>query len=151
MAPIRANIGQSSVHGVWSYQGSKPFVDHGRVYASMGNTVICTDAATGKVLWSRAFGDKTRALLDSALTPPSIVNGKVFVGSSTGAVYALSEMTGDVLWKVDVGEAVVFQPAVVGGRVYVATGNGSIYALNTLDARDDGWRMWGGTSLHNGL
>jgi Ca-activated chloride channel family protein len=152
MSMTRANLGQGSVHGVWAYQGSKPFVDRGRVFSSMGNTVICTDAESGKVLWTRTIdADKTRAQLDSSLTPPAIVNGKVFVASIFGEVLALSAQTGDTLWSVDVGEPVAFQPVIARGRVYVATNNGSVFSFETGDARDDGWDMWGGTSLHNGI
>lgn len=152
MKMTMANLGQASVHGIWAYQGSKPFVDRGRLYTSMGNAVISTDAVTGRVLWRRTLDEsKPGALLDSALTPPAIVNGKVFVGLSRGEVVALSAESGGVLWKVALGEPVVFQPAVSGGRVYVSTNNGSVYCLETGDPRDDGWRMWGANSTHNGV
>ena len=152
ISKTRANLGKGSVHGVWAYQGSKPFVDRGRVFSSMGNTVICTDVETGKVLWTRTFDvDKTRAQLDSSLTQPAIVNGKVFVASIFGEVLGLSAQTGEKLWSVDIGEPVAFQPAIAGGRVYVATNNGSVFSFETGDSRDDGWHMWGGTSLHNGI
>jgi Ca-activated chloride channel family protein len=157
ISKMRSNLGKGSVHGVWAYQGSKPFVDRGRVFSSMGNTVICTDAESGKVLWTRIIGvyktdaDKTRAQLDSSLTPPAMVNGKVFVASIFGEVLALSAQSGDTLWSVDIGEPVAFQPVIARGRVYVATNNGSVFSFDTGDARDDGWHMWGATSLHNGL
>jgi len=152
MIMTRSNLGQGSVHGVWAYQGSKPFIDRGRVFSSMGNAVICTDALSGKVLWTRTLdADKTRAQLDSSLTPPAIVNGKVFVASIFGEVLALSAQTGDTLWSVDIGEPVAFQPAIARGRIYVATNSGSVFSFDTGDTRDDGWRMWGATSRHNGL
>src|SRR5207253_6039002 len=37
MDMARANIGQASVHGIWAYQGSKTFIDHSRLYGSMGD------------------------------------------------------------------------------------------------------------------
>ena len=148
---MRANLGQASVHGVWEYQGSKSFVDQGRLFSSMGDKVISVDPKTEKIVWSRTLhDDKNFAVLDSELTPPAIVNGKVFVGTRSGEVIALSEKTGDVIWRVKIGEPVVFQPAVVGGRVYVSTAAGTIFCLNTGDRRDDGWLMWGGGGSHNG-
>jgi outer membrane protein assembly factor BamB len=148
---MRANLGQASVHGVWEYQGSKSFVDQGRLFSSMGDKVISVDPKTEKVVWSRTLhDDKDSAVLNSELTPPAIVNGKVFVGTRSGEVIALSEKTGDVIWRVKIGEPVVFQPAVVGGRVYVSTAAGTIFCLNTGDRRDDGWLMWGGNGSHNG-
>lgn len=149
VAMMRGNLGQASVHGVWEYQGSKSFVDKGRLFSSMGDKVVSVDPKTEKVVWSRTLHDG--ALLDSQLTPPAIVNGKVFVGTRSGEVIALSEKTGEVVWKVKIGEPVVFQPAVVAGRVYVSTASGTIFCLNTGDKRDDGWLMWGGNGSHNGV
>ncbi len=149
MAPAMANLGQASVHGIWSYQGSKPFVYRGRLYSSMGNRTMSVEPESGKAIWSRELG-KDSAAIDEALTPPAMVNGKVFVGTSKGDVYALSAETGAVLWKVNVGEPVVFQLTVAQGRVYAATSQGSLICLNTGDARDDGWYMWGATAQHNG-
>ncbi len=151
MAPAQANLGQASVHGIWSYQGSKPFVVNGRLYSSMGDTTQCVDAASGRVLWSRNLRDVRRpGYPDDILTPPAVVNGKLFVGTRWGLVYALSAETGEVIWKVDIGEPVSFQPAVAMGRVYVGTDRGSIFCLETGDPRDDGWMMWGGNARHNG-
>jgi Ca-activated chloride channel family protein len=146
IAPAQANLGQASVHGIWAYQGSKPFASGGRLYSSMGDETRSTDIKTGKVIWSRKMPAKD----EGVLSPPAIVNGKVFVGTASGEVYALSASTGDVLWKAELGEPVAFQPIVANGRVCVGTNSGSLYCLNTGDARDDGWPMWGGSAAHNG-
>jgi Ca-activated chloride channel family protein len=147
-----ANLGQGSVAGVWSYQGSRPFVVSGRLYTAMGDTVKCLDPRTDKVLWKRALRhkDDKGPLVDSAVTPPAVVNGKLFVGTVRGEVVCLAADTGRVLWKATVGEPIQFQPAVVGGRVYVSTSTGSLFCLETQDSRDDGWAMWGGNAAHNG-
>lgn len=152
MVAVSANIGQASVHGVWAYQGSKPFVDKGRIYLAMGDKVMSTDPKTQNVIWSRSLRDNSgAALLNSELTPPVIVNGKIFVGSRSGDVFAVSETTGEVLWKVHVGEPIVFQPAVAGGHIYVPTMAGNLYRFDTGDKRDTGWLMWGASGSHNGL
>ncbi len=151
MAPAQANLGQASVHGIWAYQGSKQFVVNGRLYSSMGDATQCVDAPTGRVLWSRNLRDARRpGYADDILTPPAVANGKVFVGTRWGYVYALNAETGAVIWQVDIGEPVSFQPAVAMGRVYVGTDRGSVFALETGDPRDDGWMMWGGNPRHNG-
>jgi len=145
MAPAQANIGQTSVYGVWSYQGSKPFVINGRLYSSMGDTVECVDAQSGRVIWSRTLRDARRpGLPDDVLTPPAVVNGKVFLGTRWGFVY------GEVIWRVNLGESITFQPAVAMGRVYAGTDRGGLFCLETGDPRDDGWMMWGGNAKHNG-
>jgi Ca-activated chloride channel family protein len=146
------NLGQLNVSGVWAFQGSRPFIYNGRMYTVMGDTVKCVSPKTDKVLWKKNLHDKKNApLVDAAVTPPAIVNGKLFVGTVGGEVICLSAEDGRPLWKATVGEPVVFQPAVAGGRVYVSTSTGGLYCLETGDARDDGWLMWGATAAHNGL
>jgi outer membrane protein assembly factor BamB len=153
LSQAMVNLGQGSVAGVWSYQGSRPFAAGGRLYTAMGDTVKCIDPRTEKVLWKRPVRDKAEKgpLVDSAVTPPAVVNGKLFVGTTRGQVICLAAASGQVLWTATVGEPVQFQPAVVGGRVYVSTSTGSLFCLETGDPRDDGWRMWGGNAGHNGL
>jgi Ca-activated chloride channel family protein len=151
------NLGQGSVVGVWSYQGSKPFVSKGRLYNAMGDTLQAVDAKTAKVVWKRTFASKEgkekdqKGLLNSVLTPPVLVNEKVFVASLDGEVFCLAAESGKVLWSASIHEPVLFQPAVVKGRVYISTGSGVLYCLETGDSKDDGWTMWGGSAAHNGI
>jgi Ca-activated chloride channel family protein len=151
------NLGQGSVHGIWSYQGSKPFLSKDRLYSAMGDALLCVDAKTEKLLWKKKIaqpGEKGKSkgpLLDSVLTPPALVHDKLFVGTSQGDVICLSAKSGRELWRANVGEPIEFQPAVVKGRVYVPTSVGSLFCLETGQAKDDGWLMWGGNSAHNGL
>jgi outer membrane protein assembly factor BamB len=146
------HLGTAHVFGVWAYQGSKPFVDGGRIYSGQGDTVHCADPASQEVNWRRKLreGDDKEELLDSLLTPPAVANGKLFLGTTDGRVLCLSAATGETVWEVPVGEPVLFQPAVAGGRVYAPTGAGSLFGLETGDAGDDGWLMWGATAAHNG-
>lgn len=151
MVASKANLGLASVHGIWAYQGSKVFIDHGKLYGSMGDRTQSVDPESGKVIWSRVLNDaQATATTQGVLTPPTIVNGKVFVANNSGDLYVLSARNGDVLWRVHLGEASSFQPAVAKGRVYVATNQGTLYGLNTGDSGDDGWPMWGGGAGHNG-
>jgi Ca-activated chloride channel family protein len=150
MVMATANIGQASVHGIWAYQGSKVFIDRGRLFGSMGDRTQSVDPVSGKVIWSRVLNERKAAVTDGVLTPPTIVNGKIFVANNAGDLYVLSAKGGEILWKAHLDEAVSFQPAVVRGKVYVATNQGTLYCLNTNDAGDDGWPMWGGSAGHNG-
>jgi Ca-activated chloride channel family protein len=147
------NLGTAHVAGVWSYQGSKPFVYRGRLYSGLGDTVHCVEPETREVFWKKPLRDGPAAqeeLLDSLLTPPVLVNGKVILGTLDGRVVCLAATTGETLWSISVGEPVVFQPAVAQGRIYVPTATGSLICLDTGDTKDDGWLMWGATAAHNG-
>ena len=147
------NLGHGHVSSVWAYQGSKPFVAAGRLFSALGDTVCCVEMESGEVLWKRDLhaGKTGGPLLDSVITPPALVNGKAFVCTFAGDVFALNAESGDIVWRASVGEPIEFQPAVAGGRVYIPTRSGSLYCLETENAADDGWLMWGATPAHNGL
>jgi Ca-activated chloride channel family protein len=147
------NLGQATVAGVWAYQGSRPFVYQDRLYSAMGDALKCVDPKTEKVLWKKVIEhqqQKQGEPLDSVLTPPAVVNDKVFVGTIFGEVWCLAARTGEVLWSVNVGEPIVFQPVVAMGRVYISTNKGSLFCLETGDPTYDGWLMGGANAAHNG-
>ena len=111
------NLGKAHVHAVWAYQGSKPFVSRGRLYAAHGDTVSSADPRSEEVYWKKTLGNQAETseeLLDSPLTPPAIVKSKLFFGTVHGDLHCLAAESGDVLWSTQVGEPVVFQPAIAG-------------------------------------
>lgn len=146
------NLGHGQVSGIWAYQGSKPFISHGKMFSSIGDTIHCADLKSEVVFWKKRLHEpkENGELLDSVLTPPAIANGKLFIGTIFGDVHCLSQESGEVLWTVSVGEPIIFQPAVARGRVYVPTNAGSLVCIETGDANDDGWLMWGANAAHNG-
>jgi outer membrane protein assembly factor BamB len=147
------NLGQGHVHGVWAYQGSKPFISAGRMFCAQGDCLYWMDPDSEEIRWKKKLYDSKEGeeILDSVMTPPAIVNEKLFVGTIHGDLCCLSSETGEELWREKIGEPVVFQPAVSDGRVYVPTSKGSLVVVETGDPGDDGWRMWGATGAHNGL
>jgi hypothetical protein len=150
MHQAERTLGRSSVAGVWSYQGSKPFIASGRKFSSMGSTLKCVDLESGQTAWEhRLVPDDSP--VDSLVTPPSLAGGKVFVGTDRGFVHCLAQDTGKELWQVRVGSGLVFPPAVTSGWCIAGTASGQLVAFQTGDRADDGWQMWGGTAAHNGL
>jgi Ca-activated chloride channel family protein len=151
MEHSQVNLGQGTVAGIWSYQGSRPFMYRNRLYNAAGRSVQCVDPVSGDILWKTKVVDGTKPLVDHMLTPPVLVNAKVIVGTATGEVICLDAESGEWIWRESIGEAISFQPAVAHGRVYIPTAAGSLHCLDTADPGDDGWLMWGGTPAHNGL
>jgi outer membrane protein assembly factor BamB len=153
MAQAMYNLGKGHISAVWAHQGSRPCMWNGRLYSALGDTLHCADPETRQPHWKQTVVDHGEGLelLDGAVTPPAIVNGKIFLGTLDGKVQCLEAGSGEVLWTADLGESVVFQPAVACGRVYVGTNAGSLFCLETGDAGDDGWFMWGAGPHHNGL
>ncbi len=153
MAQAMHNLGKGHVHEIWTYQGSKPFVYRGRLYAAHGDTVTSADPRSETMYWKTKVGTgqpEGEELLDSPLTPPAIANGKLYFGTVHGEVHCLSAESGTTLWSVPIGEPIVFQPAVVAGRVYIGTDSGTLMCMETGEDADDGWQMWGADAAHNG-
>ena len=84
------------------------------------------------------------------MSPPALVNGKMFLGAADGSLICLSADSGEILWRVAVGEPISFQPAVAEGRGFVSTESGSLFCIETGDPNDDGWFMWGANAAHTG-
>ena len=78
----------------------------GRLYTtgnqSDGQCVVCANAATGKIIWSKPI----TAVLpeharEGARCTPSIDGNRVYAIASSGLIACLSAETGDVLWSKD--------------------------------------------------
>src|SRR5262249_29992803 len=101
----RSNLGHASVQGIWSFQGSRPFVYKDCLYSAMGDDLLCVNPKTEKVIWKKSLGElgkkgKEKApLLDSVVTPPALANGRIFVGTSQGDVICLSATSGEEQWR----------------------------------------------------
>ena len=52
------------------------------------------------------------------MSAPAVVDGRVYIGSNDGNLYALDAATGSELWRVVTAGPVVSSPAVKGGYVY---------------------------------
>lgn len=153
--PSHTTLSEAGMLEIWNYEGLKPFVAGGNLYAAVDGKVICVGLDDHTVRWKQeippAGGREAEAgSLDQRLTAPAIVNGKVFVGTRDGRLVCLSAASGELLWSVEIGDPVLSQPAVAAGRVYVGTGAGSVIAVETGDAADDGWLMWGANPAHDG-
>ena len=63
---------------------------------------------------------------------PMIIAGSVYVGSTNGKVYALSEATGDQRWTHSIGSPITASPAFyesLNSQIFVGSSNGALAAL----------------------
>jgi len=109
------------------------------VIGSWDGRVYALDLGTGRERWvhrtigdtldSNKFGYDRRALQSS----PAISNGRVFVGSRDGGLYALDFKTGERLWRASHrGSWVVGSPTVQDSTVYVGSSDGQF--MQAVDA-----------------
>ncbi len=144
------NIGQSTVRGLWEYQGSRNVIVGDKIYNSMGDVIQEVDRKTGKVNWEKKLEGDMKNLGGHLVTPAAIGGSKMVVGTSTGLVICFDRNNGKKLWEVNVGAPIRFQPSLYKGNVYVGTTNGKLICIKTNDNELDGWTMWGGGPEHNG-
>ena len=132
-----------------AWNGWSPGIDNARFQprAAAGLTARSVRRLTLK--W--AFGFPGGA---SNLSQPSVVSGRIFVGSDNTALYSLDARTGCVYWSFIADSAGRYAPIVapieghpgVRYAVYFATGRGRVYAVNA----QNGQLVWK-TALHGML
>ena len=102
-------------------------------YFLNAGTLKGTDLASGNVLWNFK-GD------GGLVSAPVVIDQTVFIGSSSGNVYALDAVTGAKLWKVNAGGAIA-RPDEINIRLLTGLGAGEGYLVvpagNVLTA----WRL----------
>ena len=64
------------------------------------------------------------------VSSPSIVNGRVYVGSQDKNVYCIEARSGKLVWNFVTGARIKSSPAVVDGKVYIVPDDGYIYCLD---------------------
>jgi outer membrane protein assembly factor BamB len=157
----------------WKYRtggpvASTPAVAAGIVYvASYDGKIHAIDARTGSPRWKFATGGerrfearnlhgflpKTQTMADPFdvfLSSPLVVDGRVYVGSGDGNVYALDAASGELAWKFATGDVVHASPAYANGTIVVGSWDSYLYALDATSGAQK-WRFHGGEDpdIHN--
>ena len=105
-----------------------PVVGDGKIYSIDGSGVIhCIDLKSLEVLWKKET--EGGALNCNNVSSPSLVEKFLHVGTTAGFYYVLDRETGEVVKKIDCGDAVFGAPVVSQGRVYFATLGAVVYAV----------------------
>ena len=146
----------------WSYdlgtnrvQEATPVVIDGMMYTS-GNLgrVYALDAASGKPKWTFEpevdMQVNRTACCDQANRGVAVADGKVFVGTLDGRLYALDAKTGEVAWNVDTvadhtrGYTITGAPEVAGDLVVIGNAGAEFDARGYVTAYDlkTGRQVW---------
>ncbi|MBX3460102.1 MAG: PQQ-binding-like beta-propeller repeat protein [Planctomycetes bacterium] len=141
------NVGEASIVGLWAFQGSRPMVQHDRLYNTLGNSISRGNLDGASVDWQINYRPEKKERL---LSPPASAGGQLVFASLDGTVFTLDAKTGQVKHALKVNKNFVFQPAVMDGKLYLSTLDGWLIAIDTGDKALTGWSMWGGGPAHNG-
>ncbi|MFZ4619777.1 MAG: PQQ-binding-like beta-propeller repeat protein [Bacteroidota bacterium] len=137
---------------LWKYRTdcvirSTPAVDESKLYfGDINGKLYSLDKMSGKQLWvfstigdtlhNDTFGFDRKALISS----PTVYEGKVFVGSRDGFLYAVDKTSGKELWHYDYNVSWVISTVAVKNDILVTgTSDGRfVHALNT----ETGKELW---------
>jgi hypothetical protein len=102
--------------------------------------------------WYRLFGDE--GLM--AGIQPIVADGKVFVGTMGGRLYAIDSETGGDIWTFKTGGAILHTCAAGEGKVFFGNAEGKIWAVNMADGTpawsvQTGAAVWNSPLVHKGL
>ena len=64
------------------------------------------------------------------VSSPSVVDGRVYVGSNDKNIYSIDARSGRLVWKFMTGARIKSSPAVVDGKVYIGPDDGYVYCLD---------------------
>jgi eukaryotic-like serine/threonine-protein kinase len=67
---------------------------------------------------------------------PLFANGKVYVGSLDGNLYAIDPATGKEAWRFATGKGIVTKPAIDSGTIYVGGFGGRLFAVDLADGKE---------------
>ena len=133
-----------------------PLVADGVMYiAEPPSTIAALDARTGRTLWRHDPGvpDETLNIgFPRVNRGVALLDDSVFFGTLDAFVMALDRSTGDVRWRVPLGDnrigvAITAAPLAVDGKVIVGMSGGEAGVRGFLDAYDAEtgerrWRFW---------
>ena len=100
-------------------------------WTGYGPQAICLDEATGNEVW-------TQDINGWSTSTPAVHDGKIYIGSDDGKLYALNAGTGAYIWNYQTEAQVWAAPAVADGKVFVGSLDHKFYALD----EDDGSLIW---------
>jgi outer membrane protein assembly factor BamB len=139
------NIGYTNVSALQAFQGSRSLFYKNAVYATMGDEVICTDAA-GTVKWKHKLDGHLAEEGGFLGAPPIAAGPYVIVAAASGQVLLFDPGSGKLVRQYRLGEQLRYQPLVDKGWIYVTSASGRLHAIDTGDPSVTGWPMWGGNA-----
>jgi outer membrane protein assembly factor BamB len=86
------------------------------------NSVFCLDKK-GTLLWQVKVSERISS-------PVSLGREKVYLGTETGSLLALSQASGELLWGFETGGEISVPPVFFGNQVYLGGGDGQLYNLS---------------------
>jgi outer membrane protein assembly factor BamB len=151
-APVAyKNVGQGNISTMQAFQGSRILNYEGNNFNCMGNEVLCTDPASGKVRWSVTLDGSLQKVGGFLASAPAAAGGKLFLATIQGELLQMDPASGKIELRYKIGSPVRSQPAIEAGRAYVGTTDGKLVRIDTGHPEFTGWSTWGANAAHTNL
>jgi outer membrane protein assembly factor BamB len=145
------NVGLGNISTMQAFQGSRILPYGGSNYNCMGNEVLCTDPASGKVKWSVKLDGNLEKVGGFLASAPAAAGGKLFLATVQGELLQIDPASGKTDVRYKIGSPVRSQPAIDGGRAYLGTVDGKLVCMDTGHPEYTGWSTWGANAAHTNL
>ena len=119
-------------------------------FASDDGFLYALDFDSGRELWkfdlgSSAVSRRLPALegpfeYDYLHSSPKYHDGRIYIGSSNGNLYAIDHKTGSEVWHFETNQKIRSTPTVDNDNVYFGSWDGNIYAVN-LESGEEIWQF----------
>jgi hypothetical protein len=146
------NFGTTPLVALDYHFAHQPVLAGGRLLlSSTRGQVLCLDAVTGTTLWhvrlpesvwTSGVADQNAFYVASGspnVTAPHMMGyaqtRKIRRGAGTGHLYALSLLSGKILWTAPVPGPVLGSPVLADGKIWVATGNARLAGYSVVRER----------------
>lgn len=108
------------------YVSNSPTLAEGRIYVSSDYSILAIDPRTGERLWDYRTGSWVHST-------PAVNDGKAFVASEDGKLYALDAESGELLWTFAITppDGYPETPVIGDETVYYGSDEDDLYALDT--------------------
>jgi len=104
--------------------GSPPAVGQNRVFVWDERNVVCCFDSLGNLVWKKDIADRISS-------PIARDKDRIYIGSQTGALLALSQETGETLWQFQTGGPVRAAATFFGDSVIIGSSDGWLYFLSS--------------------
>lgn len=118
---------------------ASPIVVAGRIYVlDAESTLRAFDAKSGDRIWSQDLVPEDDDPAAGRGGGVAFDNGRLFIATGFGVVYAVNPADGSVIWKQNVGDPFRSSPTAIDGRVFAVTADNQTVALS----QDKGNVLW---------
>ncbi|PZX45872.1 outer membrane protein assembly factor BamB [Roseinatronobacter thiooxidans] len=125
---------------------AEPVASGGLVYTLDSRAQVTAVTSAGAVAWTRDLTpDFTRSADSASGGGLAIADGKLFVTSAFGMLWALDLATGAEVWSKRFDAPLTAAPTIAGGALYVVASDSTAWALDAATGQTD-WQLAGAPS-----